>query len=392
MNELEKRLLAAVDPQRLAALTLDLAAIASPTGRSRAACDAYAQHLRGLGMDVAVFEDIPESPSVAAWLRGAGKGPTLQLAGHLDTVDIPHAPPYAADGMLYGRGTADMKGALAAMAEAARVIKQSGIALRGDLLLTAFGLHEAPDGHGEGLRALIAHGVKGDAAIVCEVGAEGMPIAGKGMGIFEISVRRKGNSMHELFAAAQTPNPIFCAARLVERLRALAAGLAAQPLPDVGPESVFVGMVHSGDFYNRVPTTAKITGTRRHGPGKTFADVQRELNSLIAKVQEEDETGDIAIELAFTPIRESFRLSADEPIVQVVRQAYADLSGRALPLIGISVVADAPILISEGHVPTVYHGPRSDRAHADVEYVALDELVRVTRMYILSALRFCTIA
>lgn len=389
MNALESRLLAAIDPERIKQLTLDLAAIPSPTGQSRAAAEAYALSLQDVGLDVETSDEFPDSPNVVARWRGAGGGPTLQLAGHLDTIPVPHATPYFAAGLIYGRGAADMKGALAAMAETARVLRQSGIRLKGDLLLTAFGLHEAPGGHGEGLRALIARGVTGDAAIVCEVGGRDLPIAGKGMGIFEITVRRSGESIHELFATPATANPIHVAARLVARLQERATALAAVALPDVGPESIFVGMMHSGDFYNRVPTSAKITGTRRHGPDKTFDDVRCELNALVADVQSEDKTGTISIELDFTPIRESFRLDPAEPIVGVVRQAYADLYGAELPLVGISMVADASILIREANVPTVYHGPWTDRAHADVEYIALDELVKAAHMYILSALRFC---
>ena len=392
MNSLETKLLAAIDPQRLKQLTLDLTAIPSPTGQARAAAEAYARHLSSIGMDVDITYELPQSPNVVARWRGTGGGPTLQLAGHLDTIPVPHAAPYFADGMIYGRGSADMKGGLAAMAEAAHVLSDAGLRLKGDLMLTAYDLHEAPGGHGEGLREMIKRGAYGDAAIVCELGARDLPIAGKGMGIFEITVQRRGETLHELLATPDTANPIYVAARLVARLQERAAELALLKLPDVGAESIFVGMVHSGDFYNRVPTSAKITGTRRHGPDKTFADVRRELEGLIAGVQADDTTGTIRIDLTFTPIRESFRIDLDEPIVGIVRQAYADLNGVELPLVGISMVADASILIREAHIPTVYHGPWTDRAHADVEYIALDELVEATRMYILSALRFCSVA
>lgn len=392
MNDLEQRLIDAVDAERIKAHTLDLVSIPSPTGQSRRAAEAYARHLQALGLRVETTYEYPDSPNVAARLKGSGGGPTLQLAGHLDTIPAPHDPPHFASGLLYGRGAADMKGSLAAMAEAVRVLKESGVALKGDVLLTAFGLHEAPGGHGEGLRALIQRGVVGNAAIVCEVGAQGLPIAGKGMGIFRITVRRTGDVMHELQAPLGMPNPIAFAARLVARIEEQAAELARTPLPDVGPESFFLGQIHSGDFYNRVPVVATIEGTRRHGPDKTFDDTIAELRAIIAVVQAEDASGQIAIDLAFQPVRESFRIDPAEPIAAIVRQAYADLAGKPLPLIGISVVADAPLLIREGHVPTVYHGPASDRAHSDVEHIALDELVRVAKLYALCALRFCQVA
>jgi acetylornithine deacetylase/succinyl-diaminopimelate desuccinylase-like protein len=391
MNEVERRLVAAVDPERLKVLTLHLAGIASPTGDSRAAAEAYAHRLRELGLEVEVSYEFPDSPNVVARLRGEGGGPTLQLAGHLDTVPIPHEPPRFADGVLFGRGTADMKGGLAAMAELGRVLIAGRVRLKGDILLTAFGLHEAPGGHGEGLSALCRRGVHGDAAIVCETIGRCLPIAGKGMGIFEITVRRSGESIHELARAADTPNPVVVAARLIARLEERAAELAKTPLPLVGPETIFLGQVHCGDFYNRVPVTAQIVGTRRHGPNKTFAVVRRELSELCAEVQAEDRSGQIAVELTFSPVRESFELNPNERIVGIVRDAYAALFAAELPLVGMSTVADAPILIREAGIPAVYYGPHSNRAHADLEYIPLDELVQAAKVYALVAARFCGI-
>jgi len=389
MNAVEKALLAAVDAERIKKLTLDLVAIPSPTGQSRQAAEAYARYLRGIGLDVEVFSDFAESPSVVARLKGASGGKTLQLAGHIDTIPIAHGTPYYADGLIYGRGAADMKGGLAAMAEAAHVLHEGGVRLGGDVLLTAFGLHEAPAGHGEGLSALVKRGIVGDAAIVCEGAARDLPIAGKGMGIFEFTVTRPGESVHELQASPETAHPIVFAARLVARLQEKAAELARAPLPDVGPESIFLGIIQSGDFYNRVPISARLVGTRRHGPDKSFADTRQELEAIARAVEAEDPTGQIVVRVSLMPVRESFRLHADEPIVKLVQSAYEELTGLPLPLVGISMVADAPILIREGHIPAVYHGPWSDRAHSDVEYIALDELVRAARLYILCALRFC---
>jgi len=257
------------------------------------------------------------------------------------------------------------------------------------MLLTAFGLHEAPLGHGEGLSALITRGVYGDAAIVCETIGRCLPIAGKGMGIFEITVRRAGDSIHELSRPADEPNPIDYAARVVARLQQRAAELATAEMPLVGHETVFLGMIHSGDFYNRVPVTAQIVGTRRHTPDKTFDDVRRELSALVAAVQAEDTTGKISIELSFQPVRESFQLDPAEPLVTLVRTAHVDLFGCELPLVGMATVADAPILIREAGIPAVYYGPWSDRAHADVEYIPLDELVQATKMYLVMTLRYC---
>src|SRR5512138_3245428 len=108
-----------VDANRLEQLTLDLVRIKSYTGDTREVAGAYARCLEEIGLEVQLLDDFPQSPCVVARLRGQGDGPTLQFNGHLDTVPLGHAEPRTENGRVYGRGSADMKGGLAAVAEAA---------------------------------------------------------------------------------------------------------------------------------------------------------------------------------------------------------------------------------------------------------------------------------
>src|SRR5688500_9126062 len=106
-----------ISADRAAAFTLDLARIPSPTGDTAAVSERFAEELTSLGLEVECFREYPLTPVVIGRLRGGAAGPTLILNGHLDTVPIPHAPPERRDGRVYGRGTADMKGCLAAGVE-----------------------------------------------------------------------------------------------------------------------------------------------------------------------------------------------------------------------------------------------------------------------------------
>src|SRR5215207_4546260 len=95
---------------------------------------AVAQVMRAAGMDVQIQEVEPDRPNVIGVLEGRAPGPTLMFCGHTDTVGVEgmSAPftPDIRDGRLYGRGSQDMKAGVAAMIDAARVVKERGFAGR----------------------------------------------------------------------------------------------------------------------------------------------------------------------------------------------------------------------------------------------------------------------
>ena len=375
-----------VNAARLQQLTLDLTRIRSYTGESREVAEFYAQYLRGAGLTVEIHRDYPEAPCVVARLRGTGTGRTLTLNGHLDTVPLDHPDPSVADARVYGRGAADMKGGLAAMAEASRVLAESGIKLTGDLLLIAHSLHEAPGGQGQDLTALVRRGIKGNAAIIAEVASDALPIIGLGQCMFEFRTERPGTPTHELLTPLGTPHPILATIDLANLIRAKQAELTLQsPLPFVGHESYFFGIVQGGDFYNRWPVACRLVGTRRYSPDSTLAVAQAELEDLAKRV--EMDTG-AQVSVKVTPVRDGFRLAEDEPLVTTLRQAYTAVTGRTLPLTGIRMVGDAAIFTREGRIPAVYHGPGGQGAHADLESVAVVDLVRTAQVYIRTAMDY----
>jgi succinyl-diaminopimelate desuccinylase len=378
-------LLGRVDAGRLQGLTLELTRIRSYTGDTREVAAAYARHLEQIGLEVEVLRDFPNDPCVVARLRGVGGGPTLEFNGHLDTVPVDHPAPYVKDGRVYGRGGADMKGGLAAMAEAARVIVESGVQLKGGLLLVAHGLHEAPDGHGEDLLNLVRRGIKGDAVIITELASDTLPVVGLGQAAFDFAITRPGESSHELLTPPGTPHPILAAVRLVNLMQARHNELAQVKIPYVGHESFFIGILQGGDFYNRWTNACKVMGTRRYGPENSYANVLEELRSMASQV--EQETG-ARVALNLIPVRDGFRVAEDEPLVVALRRAYTEVSGRDLPLVGSRMVGDAAIFIKEGKVPALYHGPGGQGAHADLESVAVADLVRAAKVYVLTALDY----
>ena len=392
MEEVGQRLTQLIDANRLLDTTLHLVRIPSPTGDCAAVAEHYAGILRNIGLAVELDrpDEYPRSPNVIARLRGAEPGRTLQFDGHLDTIHTPHDAPVCRDGRIYGRGATDMKSGLAIAAEVARVIAELGMRLRGDLLITAHGMHEAPWGRGETLRYLIAKGHVGDAVICCEGSPSELPVVGKGLSVFEVDVHREGEAIHEVTAPRDLPHPILVGHRLVRALLEQNVELARTGLPhNLGPETYFVGIFQSGDFYNRVPTHCRIVGTRRYAPDRDFPDVETEFRQIAARIARE--TG-AAMDVKIWRQRDGFELDPEAAISIALRDAYASTHGKPIPLAGMRYVADNSIFIREAGVPALQYGPGLAQAHADVEWVALRDLVDTAKVLLISALNYLGVA
>jgi acetylornithine deacetylase/succinyl-diaminopimelate desuccinylase-like protein len=368
-----------VDEDRLRDLTLELVQVESPTGNTFDVAWLYARRLEEYGLEVEVLEDqFPTTPIVVGRLNGGEPGPTVVLNGHLDTVPIPHEWPRLDGDTIYGRGTADMKGALACAAEVGRVLAERG-SFPGELVIVAIGMHEAPDGRGEDLTHLLEElGFTADLGVVCELGGSILPVAHVGCATFEIAIRRDGMGTHELQTPAGTPNPLHVAARVVDAIRARTEELAAEEHEWVGPETYFVGELHGGDFYNRHPVECRLVGTRRWAPGNTLAKVEEDFRALLAPIAAES---GCAIDLDLQLVRGAYEIDPGDRLVVALREAYGDVVGDELPLTGIRMVADGAVFHAAG-IPTVYHGPQGTGAHGDVESIETAELVRATRVYL----------
>jgi len=279
---LRDRLQQAVSRQRLLDTAIQLVAAPSPTGAAGQACDALARILvaDGFGVDRPVAGH-PPAPAVVIRVSSGKPGPTLQFDGHLDTVHLPFVPPAVTNGRLTGSGAVDMKGGVAAMVEAARALRDSGLLAAGSVLVTAHDLHEAPWGLGQQLDGLIDEGCVGDAVLIPEYVSAHLPVIGRGLAIWKVAVQRAGPPVHEVMRPASEPSVIAAGAELVGRLNKLDAALAGRCDPLAGRETVFIGQIHSGEIYNQYPQECCLEGTRRWLPGVAGAAVEREFRTVL---------------------------------------------------------------------------------------------------------------
>lgn len=378
---------AAVNPERLLATAMALVEVPSPTRSAAAVADRLAALLEADSFIVErPIAGWPESPAVVARLTSGRPGRTLQFTGHLDTVHLPFVPPRFQSGVLYGSGSADMKGGIAAEVEALRVLRDTGLLTSGAVLLTAYDHHEGPWGDSRQLHALIDAGIHGDGALVAEYLADRLPLAGRGLAIFKTRFFREGGPVHEVFRPAGQADVLAAACEFVRRLRARGTELAAAPHPIAGAASTFVGRVAGGEIYNQSPVECVVEGTRRWLPGESAAAAREEFDALAHAVAAEYGAG---VDPGFGIQRDAFELAADDPLVDSFRAAYAQVTGGSgLPVGAKPFVDDGNTLSGRAGIPVVTHGPNARGAHTLEEWVPLDELVRVARVYALTALAF----
>ena len=379
-----------LDKDALLTDTYKFVSIASPTGDESAFAEAFAAYLKSMGLsEVKIDREFPSSPSVIGRLRPSGTsvGSTLQLDGHSDAIVIPHEPARldATSGIVHGRGAADMKGGLVAMAHAVRAICAAEISLRGELLFTVHGLHEAPGGDQRTLRGLLKRGFAGDAALIAELSHDSVPIASKGMSIFRFTVGREGGVMHEAELTERDRNPLVVGRKLLSRLEELARTGQERTDELLGMESVFLGQVHGGDFYNRVPQSLEVEGTRRYFSPSSNEDIEKELSAIAREVQSESS---LPVHVTVQPVAAPYSLDAEEPIVAALRAGYRLATGRVLPVSGARAVGNAADFVAAG-VPAVYHGVNQETAHSDQECVHVEDLLRAARVYVATIVGFC---
>lgn len=374
------------DPEPTAALTLDLARIRSPPGAEAEIAHRLAGELTRAGARVRLDDEFPDSPSVLAELgpgEGPGEGPTLQWHGHLDAIDVPHDPPRREGDRLVGRGTADMKGSLAAMVHAVRLLRAHDLPDRGRVLITLHGLHES--GGNEPLHALIRRGIHGDAVITGELGGgRYLPIAGLGLTFWTIVVTRPGMSVHEAVGGPDTIDPVEVGRLLHGELAGLRDDLARRG-GDAPRPSLFVGKFVAGDYVNRIPVSAELAGTRRHDTTTTPEQVIDELRQIVERTGAR--TGaDIALDAI--AVADSFEVAADERIVTATRAAHRDLTGSDLPTRRVGVATNAVHFVREAGIPAVGYGPDHATNHSDRESIAVSELGRIAGGFALATAHF----
>ena len=350
----------------------------------REIADFIAASLESIGLAAEIFEPEPGRTSVLGRLAGTGGGRSLMLNAHCDTVDVPGmAEPFSGalrDGKLYGRGAYDMKGSLAAGMAAAKALVDSGTRLRGDVLIAAV----ADEEYGSlGTTDLIRR-VKVDGAIVTEPTALRVCLAHKGYLWIEVEVagRAAHGSKFEQGIDANMKMGQFLA-----RLSVLERDLRArQPHPLVGPPSLHAAMLSGGSGLSTYAASSKVQIERRTIPGETEQQAVAEIQQIVDQLAAEDR--EFCAEVRPFFVRNPFEVAPTAAIVQAVDSAVAKVCGQPPAHFGDTPWMDAALL-QEAGVETVVCGATGGGAHADVEWVELESVIRLAEILAETALTYC---
>jgi acetylornithine deacetylase len=342
-----------------------------------------ARWLSEAGLSVSVPEAIPGRPNVIARLAGDGKGRSLMLNAHLDTVGIDGMKdalrPRLEGERLYGRGAYDMKGSLAAMMLAARALAQTG-RLQGDLILTAVADEEYASA---GTEAVVSEHTA-DAAIVTE--PTGLQLCTAHKGFAWISIETTGKAAH-----GSKPDlgvdAIAHMGRILRGIESLGNELQERPRhPLLGTGSIHASLVEGGQELSSYPARCQLQVERRTIPGETKDSVEGEIAELLADRAAEDPMFAASADLFFW--REPFEVSDDAAIVRYLFDITRMIRGEPPRLFGDTPWMDAALLSAAG-IPTVVFGPGGAGAHSAVEYSNIPEVVTCAEILARVATSFC---
>jgi succinyl-diaminopimelate desuccinylase len=363
----------------------------SPSGHEGAAAALVQAEMVRLGYDRAWID---AAGNAVGYLSG-GAGPALMFNGHLDHVDAGDPalwahPPFGGEvhaGALWGRGAADMKGAVAAMVYAGGLLRQGGLPLPGDLYVCGVVQEEVG---GLGSRHL-ARTLPVARAVIGEASANQLRRGHRGR--VELVAHLEGRSVHASMPHLGA-NPHFSISRFVEGLRALP--MAADPA--YGASTVAPTRTWSEPSgANVTPSALHLVLDWRNVPGESTADIVRALEALLAASLEPGCRGRIEVAtkelVSYTGLTmryadefPSFTTALDDPALARARAALEAALGRPVEVGTWRFATDGGHLAAAG-ATVLGFGPGDDAlVHTVEERLPLDELVESVVGYLALAL------
>lgn len=323
--------------------------------------------------------------NVVGVIRGRGAGPTILFNGHMDHAGVGNMEePFSAreiDGrefghngpVIYGRGACDMKGAVAAMVHAGGMIKQAGIALSGDVVVTCVAREEMA--RGEGIRRLLDNGLKADFAVSGE--ATGLKVYVGHRGKFEARITTHGRTSHGGYPQGGI-NAVF---KMTSFLNALQS---TYPLPEhdfLGKATVTVLDISAspGALTPIVPDRCEAVIDRRFLPEETQPALLEGFLEVFRRIKTEDPQFKAEVDpLKWFP---AMFTNPEEPIVRAMIRARKEVLKEEGET-GAWYFGVDGTFINQAGIPCVGFGPGNEYlAHTPYDVVPVQHLFGAAKVY-----------
>jgi acetylornithine deacetylase len=350
------------------------------------------------GSGVKPGRDLGNMPILVGTRQGSGEGRSLILNGHYDVVPPGLVEnwchdPFGAEvdgGRIYGRGTNDMKGGIAAMLQALRCIHQAGLELAGDLVVQT-----VPDEESTcmGTLSCCQRGYRADAALIPEPTDLKVLVAMRGSLYGTITVLgRAGHAemTQPHWTKGGAVNAITKAVKIVRALEELADDWRTRPEKQhkyLDPDTIVPTVIRGGEWEVTYPEQVEISFGSMFIP--STRDAGEEIEAQLMRVAAMDPwLREYPPKLRAEESLYGAEVDEEEPIVQLGLAALGDL-GLEPGLIGYGSLTDAIHLINYAQIPTISIGPGRQSAHMADEYVEIDELVDTAKVLAVSIMRWC---
>jgi succinyl-diaminopimelate desuccinylase len=354
----------------------------NPPGDTRAIAAFVRQYLAGEGLEVQGYTPDPGRPNLVAEVQGSDGGPHLVLNSHLDTFPPAegNADPYAgrvSQGRVYGCGVCDMKAGVAISLVLAGALARAAGTMRGKVSLTYSSDEETGGNLGTAWLLANVPGLRdADACFVLDQsGSELIAVGEKGP--CWLRIRTSGGGGHAAYGQhLNAIERLMVALQPVLELRRLEIGAAAETRaqsPEARAVTVNIGRIEGGVSPNLIATSALADVDIR-------VPVGGDCRWIIGRVREAIRASGVDCEVDVLMASDPTLTDPASDFVQLLRQEAEQVLGRTLhPAVRVGA-SDARLFRAAG-VPTVVYGPAPRNMGTRDEYVEIDELRTIARIY-----------